>query len=63
MEKGPLLHHFGNAPADTFGALGAGAQVVIVVPSRSLVVVRQGPIMRTQPRPDWLIEPILAAMT
>jgi CubicO group peptidase (beta-lactamase class C family) len=33
---------FPGAPADTFAALGAGNQAVMVVPSRDLVVIRQG---------------------
>jgi CubicO group peptidase (beta-lactamase class C family) len=33
---------FEGAPRDTFGALGAGGQVAIEVPSLGLVVVRQG---------------------
>ncbi len=33
---------FPNAPGDTVAALGAGGQAVMVVPSRRLIVVRQG---------------------
>ncbi|ODT85596.1 serine hydrolase domain-containing protein [Phenylobacterium sp. SCN 70-31] len=33
---------FPGSPSDTFAALGAGGQAVMVVPSRKLVVVRQG---------------------
>ena len=35
---------FPSAPPDTVAALGAGGQMVLIVPSRSLVVVRQGDV-------------------
>ena len=37
-----LRYQFAGAPLDTFAALGAGGQNVIVVPSQKLVIVRQG---------------------
>ncbi|MBL8556508.1 MAG: serine hydrolase [Phenylobacterium sp.] len=33
---------FPGSPSDTFAALGAGGQAVMVVPSRDLVIIRQG---------------------
>ena len=33
---------FPNAPHDTYAALGAGGQVILIVPSRDLIIVRQG---------------------
>ena len=35
-------YRFDGSPRDTFAAMGAGGQVVMVVPSLDLVVVRQG---------------------
>lgn len=39
--RGPGLR-FPSAPLDTVAALGAGGQMVMIVPSRELIVVRQG---------------------
>ena len=39
---GPPVHRFPGAPRDTVAALGAGGQALLVVPSESLIVVRQG---------------------
>jgi CubicO group peptidase (beta-lactamase class C family) len=39
--RGPGLR-FPSAPRDTVAALGAGGQMVLIVPSRNLVVVRHG---------------------
>lgn len=39
--RGPA-RRFPEAPTDTVAALGAGGQAVLIVPSRALVVVRQG---------------------
>jgi CubicO group peptidase (beta-lactamase class C family) len=50
-------YRFGEAPHDTFGALGAGGQVAIQVPSLDLVVVRQG----RQPRGRGAINDLLAS--
>ncbi|MCW5760006.1 MAG: hypothetical protein KIS90_09585, partial [Phenylobacterium sp.] len=33
---------FPGSPSDTFAALGAGGQAVLIVPSKDLVVIRQG---------------------
>lgn len=46
---------FPSAPRDTVAALGAGGQAVLVVPSRSLVVVRQGDIPGTATFADDLL--------
>ena len=35
-------YRFEGSPRDTFAAMGAGGQVVMVVPSRDIVLVRQG---------------------
>ncbi|HXA39638.1 MAG TPA: serine hydrolase [Phenylobacterium sp.] len=40
--RGTAELRFEGSPRDTFAALGAGGQVVLVVPSLDLVVVRQG---------------------
>lgn len=53
---------FGNAPADTFGALGLGGQVAIEIPSLDLVVVRQGPLLEPPRSPKFLAEPVVAAL-
>lgn len=39
--RGPSLR-FPSAPLDTVAALGSGGQMVMIVPSRDLIVVRQG---------------------
>jgi CubicO group peptidase (beta-lactamase class C family) len=39
--RGPSLR-FPSAPRDTVAALGAGGQMILIVPSRDLIVVRQG---------------------
>ena len=41
-QAGPLRYLFDGSPRDTFAALGAMGQNVIVVPSAGLVIVRQG---------------------
>ncbi|MBU2168136.1 MAG: beta-lactamase family protein [Alphaproteobacteria bacterium] len=38
----PGGRRFPNAPHDTYAALGAGGQVILIVPSRQLILVRQG---------------------
>jgi CubicO group peptidase (beta-lactamase class C family) len=38
----PIGYRFEGSPHDVFAALGAGGQVVLVVPSLDIVVVRQG---------------------
>ncbi|MBU2152691.1 MAG: beta-lactamase family protein [Alphaproteobacteria bacterium] len=38
----PGGRRFPNAPHDTCAALGAGGQVILIVPSRDLIIVRQG---------------------
>jgi CubicO group peptidase (beta-lactamase class C family) len=49
---------FPGSPRDTFAAMGGGGQVVMVVPSLDLVVVRQG----ARPREDRLTSTLLAAV-
>ena len=41
-QDAPRTQRFPGAPADLFAALGAQGQLIIVVPSRDLVIVRQG---------------------
>lgn len=48
---------FAGSPPDTFAALGAGGQVVMVVPSLDLVVVRQG----GQPAERMMLPTLLAS--
>lgn len=58
--RGPRLR-FPSAPTDTVAALGAGGQMTVVVPSRRLVIVRQG---ETPPAADFaetLVAGVLAA--
>ena len=38
----PGGRRFPGAPHDTYAALGAGGQVILIVPSRQLILVRQG---------------------
>jgi len=38
----PGGRRFPSAPPDTYAALGAGGQVIMIVPSRQLILVRQG---------------------
>ena len=60
---GEPVHAFGSAPPDTFGAIGAGGQVAIEVPSLDLVVVRQGELtLLSRTPPKDFIEPIIAAL-
>lgn len=47
---------FPGSPSDTFAALGAGGQAVMVVPSKDLVVIRQG----EGPVGDGMLQNLLA---
>ncbi len=49
---------FEGSPPDTFAALGAGGQAVMVVPSLDLVVIRQG----QEPATETLLPSLLAAV-
>jgi CubicO group peptidase (beta-lactamase class C family) len=55
-------YRFGKAPRDTFGALGAGGQVAIQVPSLDLVVARQGRPPRTPEMINDLVVSTVAAL-
>ncbi len=55
--RGPTLR-FPSAPPDTAAALGAGGQMLLAVPSRGLVVVRQG----EPPASSTLADDLLAAI-
>ncbi len=57
-DNSPLKYQFEGAPLDTFAALGALGQNVIVVPSQRLVLVRQG----GQGRGPALTAPMTAAV-
>ena len=58
QNNSPLKYQFEGAPLDTFAALGALGQNVIVVPSQRLVLVRQG----GQGRGPALTAPMTAAV-
>lgn len=51
---------FPSAPRDTVAALGAGGQLVLIVPSRSLIVVRQGETPETATFTDDLLAAALS---
>ncbi len=55
-------HRFPSAPRDAVAALGAGGQAVLVVPSRRLVVVRQGDAPASATLADDLLAAALAAV-
>ncbi len=59
--RGPALR-FPSAPPDAVAALGAGGQMVLVVPSRRLVVVRQGDPPPSPTLADDLLALSLAAL-
>lgn len=63
LGRGAPAHIFGNAPSDTFAAIGLGGQVTIQVPSLDLVVVRQGPLLEPKHPVSAMIEPVVAALT
>lgn len=50
---------FPSAPVDTVAALGAGGQALLVVPSRRLIVVRQGDAPRSAALADDLLAGVL----
>jgi len=56
--RGPALR-FPSAPAGTVAALGAGGQLLLVVPSRRLIVVRQGDAPGSQTLADDLLAGVL----
>lgn len=56
--RGTADLRFEGSPPDTFAALGAGGQVVLVVPSLDLVVVRQG----QQPQGRKMLPELLAGV-
>lgn len=53
---------FPSAPRDTVAALGAGGQMLLIVPSRSLIVVRQGEAPASATFADDLIASALRAV-
>lgn len=59
--RGPA-YRFPSAPRDTVAALGAGGQAVLVVPSRGLIVVRQGDAPASANLGDALLGGVLAAI-
>lgn len=50
---------FPSAPADAVAALGAGGQILVVVPSRRLIVVRQGDVPGSPTLADDLLAGVL----
>lgn len=61
LGRGPALR-FPSAPRDAVAALGAGGQMILVVPSRRLVVVRQGDPPPSPALADNLLALSLAAL-
>ena len=59
--RGPSLR-FPSAPRDTVAAVGAGGQMVMIVPSRDLVVVRQGEAPASPTLGDDLLVRVLEAV-
>ncbi|TAJ56977.1 serine hydrolase domain-containing protein [Brevundimonas sp.] len=53
---------FPSAPRDTVAALGAGGQLVLIVPSRALIVVRQGEAPGSPTLGDDLLAAALRAL-
>lgn len=53
---------FPGSPPDTIAALGAGGQAVMVVPSRDLVVIRQGQAPGSETMLPELLKGVLAAL-
>lgn len=53
---------FPSAPRDTIAALGAGGQMLLIVPSRSLIVVRQGDLPGAATLADDLLAGVLRAL-
>lgn len=53
---------FPSAPRDTVAALGAGGQMVLVIPSRGLIVVRQGDVPASATLGDDMIAGALAVV-
>ncbi|MCS6622549.1 beta-lactamase family protein [Roseibacterium beibuensis] len=53
---------FPSAPRDTVAALGAGGQMVLVVPSRGMVVVRQGDVPTSATLGDDMLAAALSAL-
>ena len=54
---------FPSAPRDTVAALGAGGQMLLVAPSRSLIVVRLGDAPATATLGDDMLAGVLAALS
>src|SRR5690606_25548847 len=59
--RGPAFR-FPSAPRETVAALGAGGQLVLIVPSRRLVVIRQGDLPPSPTLADDLLRLSLAAV-
>jgi len=58
----PPRYLFGGSPVDTFAALGAAGQNVVVVPSAGLVIVRQGTAPSGPASQAGLTAAVIAAM-
>jgi len=55
-----------NVPRDAFAGAGAGNQVLVVVPSLQLIIVRNGELLDTGENPKfwggverWLLDPLM----
>lgn len=55
-------YRFPSAPRDTVAALGAGGQAILIVPSRKLIVVRQGDAPGSPTFADDLLAGVLRAV-
>ncbi|MFH1069241.1 MAG: serine hydrolase [Candidatus Glassbacteria bacterium] len=58
-----------NVPRDAFAGAGAGNQVLVVVPSLELIIVRNGELIDTGDQPKfwggiehWLLDPLMEAL-
>lgn len=58
----PGGRRFPASPHDTYAALGAGGQVILIVPSRDLIIVRQGDPPASADFADRLIADTVAAL-
>lgn len=55
-------HRFPRSPRDTVAALGAGGQALLLVPSRDLIIVRQGAAPETANLPDLMVSGAIEAL-
>lgn len=58
----PRRYMFDGSPADTFAALGAQGQNVVVIPSQGLVIVRQGAVAQGPGVVGTMTEAVISAL-